>query len=334
MPNTRFTMTSPFFSIILLYWNSGKYLSENLSALAAQTWQDFEVILLDNGSQQPPDQNILAQFPELHLRQIASEKNLGFAAGNNLAARSARGEYSVLLNVDAFPQPDWLEQVHAAIRRHPNAFFASRLLMADDPQRLDGEWNVVHATGLVWRRSHGRKLSAAWPQERHVLSACAAAGVYPREAFTAAGGFDEDFFAYMEDVDLDFRLQLLGYPCYYLPQAVVRHAGSGSTSPRSDLVIFYGHRNLVWTFIKDMPGWLFWAMLLPHLLVNLLYLIVALFLPMRKAMYGAKWEALKGLPKAWKKRKEVQSQRKVSVGTIAGLLEWNPFAPLIKLTYR
>ncbi len=327
-------MTSPFFSIIVLYWNSGKYLAENLSALAAQTWQDFEVILLDNGSQQPPDQNILAQFPELHLRQIASEKNLGFAAGNNLAARSARGEYSVLLNVDAFPQPDWLEQVHAAIRRHPNAFFASRLLMADDPQRLDGEWNVVHATGLVWRRSHGRKLSAAWPQERHVLSACAAAGVYPREAFTAAGGFDEDFFAYMEDVDLDFRLQLLGYPCYYLPQAVVRHAGSGSTSPRSDLVIFYGHRNLVWTFIKDMPGWLFWAMLLPHLLVNLLYLIVALFLPMRKAMYGAKWEALKGLPKAWKKRKEVQSQRKVSVGTIAGLLEWNPFAPLIKLTYR
>ena len=327
-------MTSPFFSIIVLYWNSEKYLSENLRALAAQTWQDFEVILLDNGSQQPPDQNILAQFPELHLRQIASEKNLGFAAGNNLAARSARGEYSVLLNVDAFPQPDWLEQVHAAIRRHPNAFFASRLLMADDPQRLDGEWNVVHATGLVWRRSHGRKLSAAWPQERHVLSACAAAGVYPREAFTAAGGFDEDFFAYMEDVDLDFRLQLLGYPCWYLPKAVVRHAGSGSTSPRSDLVIFYGHRNLVWTFIKDMPGWLFWAMLLPHLLVNLLYLIVALFLPMRKAMYGAKWEALKGLPKAWKKRKEVQSQRKVSVGTIAGLLEWNPFAPLIKLTYR
>ena len=334
MPNNWYTMTSPFFSIIVLYWNSGKYLSENLSALAAQTWLDFEVILLDNGSQQPPDQKILAQFPELQLRLIASEKNLGFASGNNLAARSAHGEYLVLLNVDAFPQPDWLAQVHTGIQQHPNAFFASRLLIADDPQRLDGEWNVVHATGLVWRRSHGRKLSAAWPQERRVLSACAAAGVYPREAFTAAGGFDEDFFAYMEDVDLDFRLQLLGYPCYYLPQAVVRHAGSGSTSPRSDLVIFYGHRNLVWTFIKDMPGWLFWAMLLPHLLVNLLYLIVALFLPMRKAMYGAKWEALKGLPKAWKKRKEVQSQRKVSVGTIAGLLEWNPFAPLIKLTYR
>ena len=327
-------MTSPFFSIIVLYWNSGKYLSENLSALAAQTWLDFEVILLDNGSQQPPDQKILAQFPELQLRLIASEKNLGFASGNNLAARSAHGEYLVLLNVDAFPQPDWLAQVHTGIQQHPNAFFASRLLMADDPQRLDGEWNVVHATGLVWRRAHGRKLSAAWPQERRVLSACAAAGVYPREAFTAAGGFDEDFFAYMEDVDLDFRLQLLGYPCYYLPQAVVRHAGSGSTSSRSDLVIFYGHRNLVWTFIKDMPGWLFWAMLLPHLLVNLLYLIVALFLPMRKAMYGAKWEALKGLPKAWKKRKEVQSTRKVSVGTIANLLEWNPFAPLIKLTYR
>ena len=327
-------MTSPFFSIIVLYWNSAKYLAENLSALARQTWQDFEVILLDNGSQQPPDPKVLAQFPELPLRMITSENNLGFAAGNNLAARSARGEYIVLLNSDAFPQPDWLEQVYAGIQRHPNAFFASRLLIADDAQRLDGEWNVVHATGLVWRRAHGRPLSAAWTQERAVLSACAAAGVYPHAAFEAAGGFDEDFFAYMEDVDLDFRLQLLGYPCYYLPKAVVRHAGSGSTAPRSDLVVFYGHRNLVWTFIKDMPGWLFCTMLLPHLLVNLLYLLVALFFPFRGAMVRAKWEALKGLSNAWKKRRAVQSQRKVSVRTIAGLLEWNPFAPLIKLTYR
>jgi GT2 family glycosyltransferase len=327
-------MTSPFFSIIVLYWNSAKYLAENLSALARQTWQDFEVILLDNGSQQPPDPKVLAQFPELPLRMITSENNLGFAPGNNFAARSARGEYIVLLNSDAFPQPDWLEQVYAGIQRHPNAFFASRLLIADDPQRLDGEWNVVHATGLVWRRAHGRPLSAAWTQERAVLSACAAAGVYPHAAFEAAGGFDEDFFAYMEDVDLDFRLQLLGYPCYYLPKAVVRHAGSGSTAPRSDLVVFYGHRNLVWTFIKDMPGWLFCTMLLPHLLVNLLYLLVALFFPFRGAMVRAKWEALKGLPTAWKKRRAVQRKRKVSVRTVAGLLEWNPFAPLIKLTYR
>jgi GT2 family glycosyltransferase len=206
--------------------------------------------------------------------------------------------------------------------------------MADDPQRLDGEWNVVHATGLVWRRAHGRPLSAAWPQERQVLSACAAAGVYPRKAFEAAGGFDEDFFAYMEDVELDFRLQLLGYPCYYLPQAVVRHAGSGSTAPRSELVIFYGHRNLVWTFFKDMPGWLFWVMLIPHLLVNLLYLLAALFFPFRGAMARAKWAALKGLPMAWEKRRLVQSTRKVSVGSIARLLDWNPLAPLIKLTYR
>ena len=327
-------MTSPFFSIIVLYWNSAKYLAENLSALAEQTWQDFEIILLDNGSQHPPDPKVLAQFPELPLRLITSEKNLGFAAGNNLAAGSAQGEYLVLLNIDAFPQADWLEQVYAGIQRHPNAFFASRLLIANDPQRLDGEWNVVHATGLVWRRAHGRPVSDAWTQERAVLSACAAAGVYPRAAFEATGGFDEDFFAYMEDVDLDFRLQLLGYPCYYLPKAVVRHAGSGSTSPRSDLVVFYGHRNLVWTFIKDMPGWLFWTMLLPHLLVNLLYLLVALFFPFRGAMVRAKWAALKGLPAAWKKRQSVQSQRKVSVGYIARLLEWNPFAPLIKLTYR
>lgn len=82
------------------------------------------------------------------------------------------------------------------------------------------------------------------------FGACAAASVYPREAFDAVGGFDEDFFAYMEDIDLDFRLQLAGYPCLYLPNAFVKHVGSASTAPRSDFAVYHGHRNLPWVFIK------------------------------------------------------------------------------------
>ncbi|MFZ3070263.1 MAG: glycosyltransferase family 2 protein [Anaerolineaceae bacterium] len=327
-------MTKPLFSIIILYWQNARYLPDCLDALNKQTCRDFDVILMDNGSPQPLDQFLLSSFSNLSITLLHSGANLGFAGGNNLAARSARGEYLVLLNADTFPEADWLEQLRFAIQRHPNAFFASRLVMADDPDRLDGEWNVYHATGLVWRRSHGKALSAATMTEREVLSACAAAGVYPKQAFDAAGGFDEDFFAYMEDVDLDFRLQLQGYCCVYLPDAVVRHVGSGSTPSRSKLFIFYGQRNLIWTFVKDMPGLLFWLLLPWHLLVNLLYLIIGLFLPTRKSMAKAKWEALKGLPKAFSKRRVIQSTRRVSVWDIAKKMDWNPLSPLIKLTYK
>lgn len=327
-------MTAPFFSIIILYWQNAQYLPTCLRALSAQTCQNFEVILVDNASPEPFDPSCLDLFSHLNIHLLRSEVNLGFTGGNNLAARSARGEYLVLLNADAFPEPEWLARIQAAIPEHPDTFFASRLIMANNPLRLDGEWNVYHASGLVWRKSHGRPLSTATATEKYVLSACAAAGVYPKQAFESVHGFDEDFFAYMEDVDMDFRMQLQGYRCLYLPNATVRHVGSASTSTRSAMVVFHGHRNLVWTYFKDMPGLLFWFLLPCHILINLFYLVAGLFMPTRKEMARAKWEALKGLPKAIKKRKEIQANRKVSTWQIARLLDWNPLSPLIKLSYR
>ena len=169
------TAAAPFFSVVMLYWNSERFLAPALDALEQQTCRDFELILLDNGSPEPLSAEALAEHPLLPLRLLRSENNLGFAGGNNLAARSARGEYLVLLNADAFPQPEWLAELRAAARRHPGACFASRQLKADDPTRLDGEWNVYAASGLAWRKAHGQPLEKAWPAEREVISACAAA---------------------------------------------------------------------------------------------------------------------------------------------------------------
>jgi GT2 family glycosyltransferase len=327
-------MTRPYFSILILTWNDARYLPACLESLAAQTFTDFEVLLLDNGSTTPIPQDLLTQYSTLRLSLQRSETNLGFAGGNNLLAGQALGQYLALLNADAFPSPGWLESLHEASLRFANTFFASRLLKADDPQQLDGEWNIYHASGMAWRRNHDQPLSRASKREQPAWGACAAAGVYPREAFLAVGGFDEDFFAYMEDIDLDFRLRLQGVQCVYLPQAVVRHVGSGSTSSHSDLAVFHGQRNLVWTFVKDMPGALFWLLLPAHLVVNIIYLVAALFVPFGKQIARGKWHALQGLPRMWAKRKQVQSTRKVSAWQIARHLDWNPFSPLIKLTFK
>lgn len=327
-------MSKPFFSIIILFWQSEQYLPESLRSLEQQSFRDFEVILLDNGAVRPVDPDLLAEHPALNIRLLRSETNLGFAGGNNLAAREARGEYLVLLNGDAFPAPDWLEVLHTASLRRPGHFFASRLVKNSDPQLLDGEWNVYHASGLAWRKNHDQPVSRAETREKEVFSACAAAGAYPREAFAAIGGFDEDFFAYMEDLDLDFRLQLQGLRCLYLPQAVVRHVGSGSTSARSDFSVYHGHRNLVWCFVKNMPGALFWLLLPAHVIINLAYLLVSFFMPSGASLRRGKRDALRGLRQAWASRREVQAGRKVTIWRIARRLNWNPLAPLVKLTFK
>lgn len=327
-------MSKPFFSILVLFWQSEQYLQRCLQSLQAQTFQDFEVILLNNGASQPPDPEVLASYQNLALKQVHSESNLGFAGGNNLAAQSASGEYLVLLNSDAFPEPDWLSTLHQAALTHPGHCFASRLLQADNPAFLDGEWNVYHASGLAWRKNHNQPAAKSALSPRLVMSACAAASAYPRHAFEQVGGFDEDFFAYMEDLDLDMRLQLAGYPFLYLPQATVRHVGSGSTGYRSDFATYYGQRNLIWAFVKNVPGFLFCILLPAHIFFNLLYLFAGLFMPSGKALFRAKRDALRGLPAMLKKRRVIQSDRKITPLQFAKLLDWNPFSPLVKILPR
>lgn len=328
---TMSTKANPIqFSVLILHWRAEQYLQTCLEALDAQTYKNFEVLLLDNGNEIPLAPDFADDFANLSVKVLRSEKNLGFAAGNNYLAGFVRGRYLVLLNADAFPDPDWLANINEALQANPNHFFASRLIKYLEPDKLDGEWHVYHASGLAWRHNHNQAIIHASDEPKEVFGACAAASVYPREAFNAIGGFDEDFFAYMEDIDLDFRLQLAGYPCLYLPNAVVKHVGSASTAPRSDFAVYHGHRNLPWVFIKNMPGWLFWLLLPLHFLANLAYLLLAPFIGKAKVMAKAKWDSLKGLKTIIAKRRLVQKNRRVSVMHIAKLLNWNVFAPLIK----
>jgi len=138
----------------------------------------------------------------------------------------------------------------------------------------------------------------------------------------------------MEDLDLDMRLQLTGYPFLYLPEAVVHHVGSGSTGYRSDFATYYGHRNLIWAFVKNMPGYLFYLLLPAHIFFNLLYLLAGTFMPSGKALFRGKKDALKGLSAMRKKRNAIQSQRKITPLQFARLLDWNPFSPLAKILPR
>lgn len=316
----------PTVTVIIVNYNSGARLARALACLAAQRFSDFEVIVVDNAS---TDGSMAAiDRSALRLQVIANSKNLGFAAANNQAAKVATGEWLAFLNPDAYPEPDWLAQLMAATARYPHAdAFGSTQINADDQTQLDGAGDGYHVFGLPYRGHFGWPVSTL-PGEGECFAPCAAAALYRRATFAALGGFDESFFCYGEDVDLGFRLRLAGGRAVQVASARVLHEGSGITGRRSDFTLYHGHRNRVWTFVKNMPAALLWPALPFHLLLNVALLVRFIQLGAGRAYWRAMHDAVRGLGPVLKKRRAIQSARRAGLYEIARALTWSPLRAL------
>ena len=319
-------MNIPLVSIILVTWNSAQHLPRCLESLTRQSFNDFEVVIIDNGSSDDALEKLEETYPTLKFSVKKLGENQGFAVANNLGAQLARGKWLALLNTDAFPEPAWLAQLLKAADDQPEfSFFASRQLQANDPTLLDGIGDVYHISGLAWRAGYNQPANQAGFTQKEVFSTCAAAALYLREKFIEAGGFDTDYFSYFEDVDLSFRLRLAGGRCLYVPTAVVYHLGSASTGKTSDFSIYYGHRNLEWTYFKDMPFALFWLYLPLHIAMSVLLFLIK---DQKSVMFKAKMAAIRGLPAILNKRKQVQKLRRVGIEKIDQAMNHELLAPI------
>jgi GT2 family glycosyltransferase len=270
------------------------------------------VYVADNGSIDGSVERLRTTFGDQPaLRIVENGRNLGFAAANNAVFRLARGDFLLCLNPDATLAEGALECLLRTADEHPEfACFAPRLIQSERRHVLDGAGDAYHVSGLVWRRGHGADATShAYDQPAEVFSACGAAALYRRAAIDAVGGFDEDYFCYLEDVDLGFRLRLLGYRTLYVPEAIVYHVGSATTGRESDFVIYHGHRNLVWTFVKNMPAVLFWLYLPLHLAANVAMIVRYGMKGRWRVILAAKRDALRGLPMMCRKRCALQARR-------------------------
>lgn len=324
----------PLISVIIVTWNSKQYLPACLDKLSSQIFRDFEVILVDNGSEDAGILDLREIRPKFNLYIERLETNLGFAVANNIGARLARGKWIALLNTDAFPDPDWLEQLLLAAEQNMEyTAFSSRQIQYNASHLLDGTGDSYHVCGMAWRNEMGYPAKNHGQKAKEIFSPCAAAAMYLREAFLEVGGFDENFFSYYEDVDLGFRLRLAGYRSLYVPKAVVHHVGSATFGVRSDFAFYHYHRNMIWTYTANMPSPYFGVYLPQHILANLIYVIYYALLGRGKVLVKAKWDALRELPRVWKRRKEIQAKRKVMPDAVVEFMEKGLLQPY-RLGYR
>ncbi|MCI4645868.1 MAG: glycosyltransferase family 2 protein [Hyphomonadaceae bacterium] len=318
----------PFFSVVIVNYNGGSYLQGAVDSLKAQTDQDFELFVVDNASSDGSAETLdLSGLPAARL--MVQDDNLGFAEGNNVAARMAGGDWLVLLNPDAVAAPDWLARLREATQHYPEtAMFASAQIALEDDGLLDGAGDCYLGVGIPWRGGFGLPVARLPADEGEVFSPCGASAAYRLDCFLGAGGFDESFFCFCEDVDLAFRLRLEGHRCIFLPGAVVHHAGGAISGRASAFSVHLGARNRIWTYVKNTPPQLLWLTLPGAVFMNLAILARGL----QTGRFGPTWAGLRDafadLPRVLKQRREIQAGRRASFSQVTRAMSWNPLKML------
>lgn len=239
-------------SVVIPNFNGIAFLDSVLASLEGQTLNNFEVILVDNGSTDGSCSFVTANYPWVHLIELS--ENFGFCGAVNAGIRAAKAPYVLLLNNDTEVKEDFVEEMLAAIRRHKNAFSCgARMVQYHDRDRLDDVGNYYCALGWSFARGRGKDIHA-YETEDKIFSACAGAAIYRKKIIEKIGYFDEEHFAYLEDTDIGYRARIYGYENWYAPKAIVYHVGSGTSGSRyNQFKTRYSSRNNIYLIYKNMP---------------------------------------------------------------------------------
>jgi GT2 family glycosyltransferase len=238
-------------SVVIPNWNGRRWLSDCLASLDRQDLPPDEVIIVDNGS----GDDSVPWLAERHadVKVIALTENTGFAHAANRGIEAALGEFVALVNTDVVLASDWLARMAAALQRDPGAAsVACKMLELADPSRVYDAGDVLRRDGACEQRGRFLFDDGSWDTPGEVFGACAGAAIYRRDAVLAIGGFDERYFAYLEDVDLALRLRLAGWRCRYEP-VVALHAGEGSSYQLAGGHLFLVQRNGLLLVAKLFP---------------------------------------------------------------------------------
>jgi GT2 family glycosyltransferase len=251
----------PFFSIIIPNWNGRHLLEECLESVCAQTFRDFETIVVDNGSTDG-SVALLEESYTNRIQLIPLKENLGFAGGNNRGIEKASGTWVVFLNNDAIADVNWLKELYEASSRHPDVeIFACKVLNYHRRNEIDTVGHLLYPDGIARGRGRLEEDAGQYDREEEVFFPSGCAAAFRKDLLDVIGGFDESFFAYGDDTDLGLRARLFGSRCLLVPRSVAYHKYSSTTGTYSGFKAYQVERNRIWVMLKYFP--LRWILLSP-----------------------------------------------------------------------
>lgn len=315
-------------------WNGKDLISDCLNSLQAQS-EPVHIIVVDNGSVDGSVELIDKQFPEVEL--IKLDKNHGFAGGVNAGITSAiknGAKYVALFNNDAVADKDWLKNLVNCANKNPSAGIITCKFMRMDKTHIDSTGDFYTIWGLPFPRGRNEMDKGQYDDKTDVFGASGGASLYRVAMLNQIGLFDEDFFAYFEDVDISFRAQLAGWKVRYEPKAVAYHHVGGTSSGLGNFARYHSTKNTLMLYAKNMPTKLY-IKYLPLFCLQFSRMLVS------SILRGHLWTFLKGTavaiklyPRTVKKRREIQKSRKVSIEYIDRMLYHHrpPRPPILEQT--
>ena len=323
MPTLVEPNPAPRIVVIVPNINGETELRPCLQSLVRQPLQPH-IIVVDNGSTDRSVQIVETEFPSVEL--IRHDTNRGYAGGVNPGLKRAMelgADYAAPFNNDAVAGEKWLQSLVEWLDTHPDTGIASAKVASSDGKTLDSTGDNYTTWGLPYPRGRGEADHGQYDHQTTIFAASGAASLYRVEMLREVGLFDEDFFAYYEDVDLSFRAQLAGWKVAYVPEAVVLHATSTTGSRFKGFFTYQTQKNLPMLLIKNVPG-----DLLPTIVPRFMLVYASFFFA--ATARGQLWYALRGaavalirLPRKLHERRRIQKSAKVTSGYIRSLLLWD-----------
>lgn len=308
-------MAEPLVSVVIVHWNERDLLRNCLSSLEQVNYPNREIIVVDNASTDGAPEMVRTEFPSVKL--IVNTENTGFARGNNIGIRQAGGRYIVALNADTTVEPNWIRAQVGVMEADPRiGLCQGKMMLLREPGKINSVGMVLTRNGLVKHVGDGEVDIGQYSRPRPIFGVSGACAFCRRETLDQIGLFDEDFFAYYEDLDLSWRARVRGWDCVFVPTAVVHHFRN-ATSARNDSLYWHlrylNQRNRIWALLKNLS----WGSLLcraPWLLsfdvvMTAKGLKAWITRSRRPVELQARWDALRGLGKTLRKRRELQRAR-------------------------
>ncbi len=307
-------MVNPIISIVILNWNGKRHLKACLDSIYSQTYQNFEILFVDNASTDDSVDFVKKNYSDARI--LKNNKNYGFAKGNNIGIKKARGKFILILNYDTKLDKNFLNEILKPTNDGRIGMVSSKILLMDK-KKVDTIGLKLFVSGLAKDVKNEKEKSL-------IVAPSGGAVLYRKKMLDdiKQNGeyFDEDYFLYAEDLDLGLRARLRGWNVAYAKNALVLHVHSAAVKKSTSFNQLLGHRNLIWTMIKDFPNSTLLKYCIPILIMQVAD-ILYYFIKLKPILIlRIKLSALAGISKMLKKRKLIQGRKKIPPSDFEKLL--------------